>query len=112
MYKYHSSETVVLCASYSGTSVERDFVEAPSQMLENWVWERESLCRMSAHYKDGSAIPGLASVIRTQYFFSLNFIIFDEINKFLHTSTCEILGFLLMRAILIKLCTKFLIVFN
>lgn len=26
-------------------------------MLENWCWEREPLGRMSAHYKDGTAIP-------------------------------------------------------
>jgi thimet oligopeptidase len=50
----HQTLTKARYSSLSGTSVKTDFVEAPSQMLENWVWEPETLVKLSGHYKDHS----------------------------------------------------------
>ncbi|KUJ10490.1 putative Saccharolysin [Mollisia scopiformis] len=42
---------------FHGTSVVRDFVEAPSQMLENWCWTPSQLKSLSKHYETGEKIP-------------------------------------------------------
>ena len=46
----HSLLTRAKHARFSGTSVPRDFVEAPSQMLENWVWDKKVLDTFAEHY--------------------------------------------------------------
>jgi thimet oligopeptidase len=58
----HAMHTILTRAKYSrfsGTSVPQDFVEAPSQMLENWAWDKNVLDTFAADYRDPSKkIPG------------------------------------------------------
>ncbi|MHB9055851.1 MAG: M3 family metallopeptidase [Paludibacteraceae bacterium] len=43
--------------SLSGTNVARDFVELPSQVMENWCWEPEVMKTYAFHYKTGEVMP-------------------------------------------------------
>ncbi len=45
-------------ATQSGVATEWDFVEAPSQMLEEWVWDPDALATFARHVETGAPIPG------------------------------------------------------
>ena len=50
----HGILTRTKYSRFAGTSVPRDFVEAPSQMLENWIWDKTVLDAFAADYQDSS----------------------------------------------------------
>ncbi len=53
----HALLSDVTYRSVAGTSVLWDFVELPSQVQENWCYEKETLDMFARHYKTGEAIP-------------------------------------------------------
>ena len=53
----HGLVTKCTYKSVSGTSVARDFVELPSQIMENWAFQKEVLAEYARHYETGEIIP-------------------------------------------------------
>lgn len=56
----HALHGILAQARYeaqSGTNVKHDFVELPSQIMENWLTEKEFLDKFAVHYKTGEKIP-------------------------------------------------------
>ncbi len=54
----HEVLTEATVARFSGSNVELDFAEAPSQMFENWVSDPKVLATFARHYRTGRPIPG------------------------------------------------------
>ncbi|KAI3618069.1 metallopeptidase [Moniliophthora roreri] len=76
---------------FHGTSVARDFVEAPSQMLENWCWEPRVLEKMSSHYETKRPLSAelIDKLIKSRYvnvgLFYLRQIFFAKFDIKVHT---------------------------
>lgn len=84
-----------LCSEGIGNSTRlakcpRDFVEAPSQMLENWCWQKSILERLSKHYQSGKCLPDemLQSMIKAKHvnvaFASLRQIYLSRLDLTIH----------------------------
>jgi oligopeptidase A len=70
----HHSLSRVDVRSLAGTNVAWDFVELPSQIMENWCWERASLDLFARHWKTGELVPErlFQKVVRARNFRSAN----------------------------------------
>lgn len=78
--------------SQSGASTAWDFVEAPSQMLEHWVWDKKMLNILSEHYKNGGNMPKamldnmLKSKFHLVHYATMRQLIFALFDLTLHTT--------------------------
>jgi thimet oligopeptidase len=57
-------------SSFAGTSVARDFVESPSQMLEEWAWNKDTLAMFARHHDTNAPLPASlhAAMLRSRGF--------------------------------------------
>lgn len=84
--------------SISGTSTPRDFVEFPSQVMENWVFEPEMLALYAFHYETGEVMPTeLVEKIRkagtfNQGFHTVEVLAATYLDMAYHTITAPIEG--------------------
>ncbi|KAJ7069838.1 metallopeptidase MepB [Mycena amicta] len=88
---FHGLLSQTKFARFHGTRVARDFVEAPSQMLENWCWEPEVLKQMSRHYKTNEPLSPelIEKIIKSRYvnvgLFFLRQVFFAKFDIKVHT---------------------------
>ncbi len=93
----HQLLTEVEVASLGGASVAWDFVELPSQIMENWCWERVSLDRFARHFETDEPIPEdlFAAMQKTRRFRTANHLMrqitFGRSDLLLHRNTAELL---------------------
>jgi len=84
--------------SLAGTSVSRDFVELPSQVMENWASDPEVLKMYAKHYKTGEVIPdALIQKLENagtygQGFTTVEYLASAFLDMDFHTATNEITG--------------------
>ena len=84
--------------SLNGVNVAWDFVELPSQIMENWTWERASLDLFARHHETGAAIPEeiFKKMTAAKNFRSacttMRQVAFAKMDLLMHTRTAEFAG--------------------
>jgi oligopeptidase A len=84
--------------SLNGVNVAWDFVELPSQIMENWCWERESLDLFARHHETGATLPEelFKKMLAAKKFRSgcatMRQVAFAQMDLVLHTRTAEFAG--------------------
>ncbi|GAA99855.1 uncharacterized protein L969DRAFT_43352 [Mixia osmundae IAM 14324] len=92
-HAYHQLLSKTRYSRFHGTNVARDFVEAPSQLSENFIWLKKELIELSAHYKTKKPMPDelIEKLISSRFvnsgLFNLRQLFFGLIDMKLHTRT-------------------------